>query len=177
MTDIFLKVTGLITRLIHNLAALLLLISVSLTFFQVITRFVFNDPSTWSEVMSRSLMIWAVFLAAAAAFRYGAMISVEVIYRLVPQARHLWLNGAITLMVLVFLSILGWYGYQMTMRVRHQEVALIYISMSWFYAALPTGAVFSIIGVIARFVELVRDERRRREEALEGAEKHPEYAV
>lgn len=176
MTDMFLKVTGGVIRLIHNLAALLLLISVTLTFFQVITRFVFNNPSTWSETMSRSLMIWAVFLAAAAAFRYGAMISVEVIYRLVPPGRHLWLNGGIMVVVLVFLFILGWYGYEMTMRVRHQEVALIYISMSWFYAALPTGAVFSIIGVIARYVELVRDERRQREH-LEGGQEHPEYAV
>lgn len=179
MIDGYLKFERSLTRLIHNLSAILLLISVSLTFFQVVTRFVFDDPSTWSEVMSRSLMIWAVFLGAAAAFRFGAMISVEVVFRLVPRGRQIWLHTLITALILIFLTILGWFGFQMTLRVQHQEAALIYVSMSWFYAALPVGAVFCILSVIARYIELFRkwrDFQDGRGEAPEE-EEHPEYAL
>ena len=55
-----------------------LIIAASLALYQVITRFVFASPSTWSEVITRSAMIWSVFLGVAVAFRHGAMISVEI---------------------------------------------------------------------------------------------------
>lgn len=155
----YLRIERFLTRSAFNIAAFLLLLSVSMTFYQVLTRFILNDPSAWSEIMARSLMIWSVFLGSAAAFRHGAMISVEVIYNLFSPARQIWLHTLVSFLILLFLIILAWYGYQMTLRVRHQEVALIYISMSWFYAALPVGASLSIISVIGRYLVIWSEHR------------------
>ncbi|WP_286804069.1 TRAP transporter small permease, partial [Marinobacter sp. UBA2498] len=80
------------TRLALLGAVVMLVISVTLGFYQVLTRFVFDAPSTWSEVISRSTMIWCVFLGAAPGFRGGFMMSVEVIYKLVPGRKLVWVE-------------------------------------------------------------------------------------
>lgn len=171
MIKIFQNFERILTRFTFSIAAFLLLISVSMTFYQVLTRFILNDPSIWSEVMARSLMIWCVFLGSAMAFRSGAMISVEVIYNFFSPERKIWLHTAVTLIILIFLFILAWFGYQMTLRVWHQEVAMLYISMSWFYAALPVGSAISIISVIGRYLDLLADDENNQSEdqALESS--------
>ncbi|MDQ3460590.1 MAG: TRAP transporter small permease, partial [Deinococcota bacterium] len=150
----------LLTGFVHNLAALLLATSVSLSFYQVITRFVFGHPSVWSEVAARSIMIWFVFLGCAAAFRMGAMIAVELVYRLLPRRLLVPVYSVVTLLTFLALVILAWQGYKMTLRVQLQALAGIWISIAWVYAAIPVGAAFCIVAVLARFVEVVRDPER-----------------
>ena len=67
-------------------AMLLMVIMSGVSFYQVITRFVFEQPSTWSEVTSRSLNIWMVYLGLVAAFRTGSLMAVQM---LVQKARGL----------------------------------------------------------------------------------------
>lgn len=146
-----------LTGLVHNVAALLLAVSVSLSFYQVITRFVFGHPSVWSEVAARSLMIWFVFLGSAAAFRTGAMIAVELVYRLVPRRLLLPLYTVVTGLTLVFFAVLAWQGYKMTLRVQTQTLAGIWISIAWIYAAIPVGSAFGIVAVVARYLEVLKN--------------------
>ncbi|MFP3427245.1 TRAP transporter small permease, partial [Pseudoalteromonas sp. SIMBA_162] len=91
---------------------LMLVISVTLSFYQVLTRFLFNAPSTWTEVASRTSMIWCVFMAAAATFRGGYMMAVEVIYKWMPARLLMMLEVAIVLCCLLVLGGLVHYGIQ-----------------------------------------------------------------
>lgn len=134
------------------IAVAMLAISVTLSFYQVLTRFVFNAPSTWTEVASRAAMIWCVFMAAAATFRGGYMMAVEVVYKVVPSRFLMLLEVAIVVCCLLVLGVLIHYGIQMTMRVSNQTMSGMNISMAWAYAAIPTGASFAIIAVIARLL-------------------------
>lgn len=152
MLSVLLRIEHQLTRLALMVAVLMLVISVTLSFYQVLTRFVFNAPSTWTEVASRASMIWCVFMAAAATFRGGYMMAVEVIYKWLPRRGLLLLEVAIVaccLLVLV-LGVMCYYGILMTLRVSNQVMSGMNISMSWAYAAIPTGAAFAIVSVIAR---------------------------
>jgi TRAP-type C4-dicarboxylate transport system permease small subunit len=55
---------------------------------------------------------------------------------------------------LIFLAILIWYGWGMTMRVRSQNLAGLQVTIAWVYAALPVGSALATLGVIARFIEV-----------------------
>ena len=80
----FLRFEDLTTGLALRLSIAFLVIAASLALYQVTTRFVFGNPSTWSEVITRTAMIWSVFLGVAVAFRHGSMISVEIIQQILP---------------------------------------------------------------------------------------------
>lgn len=152
MLAVFLRFERQLTRLAMLLAVAMLAISVTLSFYQVLTRFVFNAPSTWTEVASRAAMIWCVFLAAAATFRGGYMMAVEVVYKLVPTRFLTLLEVAIVVCCLLVLVVLIHYGIQMTMRVSNQTMSGMNISMAWAYAAIPTGSSFAIVAVVARLL-------------------------
>ncbi|WP_246009078.1 TRAP transporter small permease [Vreelandella nanhaiensis] len=152
MVSWFLRVEHVLTRLALTIAILMLIVSVSLGFYQVLTRFLFNAPSTWSETLSRATMIWCVFMAAAATFRGGFMMAVEVIYKLVPKPTLLALEWFIGLCCLLVLSVLVYYGIQMTQRVSNQTLSALEVSMAWAYAAIPAGSAFAMLAVMARLL-------------------------
>lgn len=128
-------------------------------FYQVIMRFIFNDPSIWSEVASRSLIIWSVFLGAAYCFRRNEMMRVEVIFTVLPESLHKMLEIFIALLCLFFFVLLAWYGYQMGLRVKPQRLAGMDISIAWAYSALPIGAIFASIALIGRLLDPNRQGR------------------
>ncbi|SDK72175.1 TRAP-type C4-dicarboxylate transport system, small permease component [Franzmannia pantelleriensis] len=150
MLAAFLRFEHQLTRLAMAVAIVMLVISVTLSFYQVLTRFVFNAPSTWTEVASRAAMIWCVFMAAAATFRGGYMMAVEAIYKVIPTRFALWLETAIVLCCLLVLGVLIYFGILMTGRVSNQTMSGMNISMSYAYAAIPTGSAFAIVAALAR---------------------------
>ncbi|AXS83331.1 TRAP transporter small permease [Marinobacter sp. Arc7-DN-1] len=152
MLQVFLSIERQTTRLALLGAVLMLTVSVALGFYQVLTRFVFDAPSTWSEVISRSTMIWCVFLGAAPGFRGGFMMSVEVIYKLVPGRRLVWLEVLIAGCCATVLLVLIYFGTAMTFRVQSQMLSGLGISIAWAYAAMPVGAGFALIAVVARLM-------------------------
>lgn len=150
MVSRFLRLEDLTTRLAMTIALAMLVVSVTLGFYQVLTRFIFNAPSTWSEVLSRTTMIWCVFMGAAATFRGGYMMAVELIYKLVPRRGLLALEFAVGACCLLVLGVLVVYGAQMTLRVSGQTLSALQVSMSWAYAAIPVGSAFAMLAVMAR---------------------------
>ena len=141
------------TRVALVLSMAFLVIAASLAMWQVTTRFVFGQPSTWSEVITRSAMIWAIFMGVAATYRHGSMIVMEIIQRSLPHPLGLGLFLVANLLSALFFAILFWQGWGMTERVAAQKLAALEVSIAWVYAALPTGSVFAMIaiaGCIAR---------------------------
>ncbi|QDL94248.1 TRAP transporter small permease (plasmid) [Paroceanicella profunda] len=145
-----------------------LILAACLAFYQVVTRFVFDQPSTWSEVVTRSAMIWAVFLGVAPAFRQGSMIAVEMVQAALPPrpARALFCL-AYGLSILFFLVLL-WQGIGMTGRVARQTLAGVEVSIAWVYVALPVGAVFTLIALAGCLVRELSGEEHRSDPAPEA---------
>jgi|TARA_R110000851_G_scaffold271126_2_gene423716 TRAP-type C4-dicarboxylate transport system permease small subunit len=156
MLQLFFSVERQTTRLALLGAVVMLAVSVTLGFYQVLTRFVFDAPSTWSEVISRSTMIWCVFLGSAPGFRGGFMMSVEVIYKLVPGRRLVWVELFIASACALVLLVLIYFGIAMTVRVQSQMLSGLGISIAWAYAAMPVGAGFALIAVFARLASQIR---------------------
>ncbi|WBU52643.1 TRAP transporter small permease [Paracoccus sp. SCSIO 75233] len=153
------KAAERLISLTHNLAALLLAFASFLVVYQVFTRFVIGHSAGWSEVAARGTVIWMVFMAAGVGFRIGAMISLEFIRGVLPPGPRNILMWVVTGLTLLFLGILAWYGLQMTLRVQNQRIAMLGVSMSWFYAAIPIGCLLAIPGVLlAHFAPVKRNE-------------------
>ena len=140
-------------------ACLMLTIAASLGVFQIITRFVLEQPAEWSEILIRISLIWMVFLGIPAAFRQGAMVSVDVLYRWSPPRMRRVLDWAVSLASLTLIGIIIWWGWDYAQRGSVQTMAgLESVSMFWAYLALPVGGVFSVIGILANLADPQRNE-------------------
>ena len=153
MKTCFLAIERRLTALIIVAACLLLGIASCLGMYQVLTRFIFGQPSTWSEIGIRLAIIWMVMFGVVVAFREGAQISVDLMYRLSGRYQRL-LHLLITTVTLLFLGVIIWYGIDIAWRVRFQEIAgLEFLPMSGGFAALPVGGIFAIFAVIANYLD------------------------
>ena len=140
-------------------ACAMLAVSASLGMFQIVTRFVLEQPAEWTEVMIRFSLIWMVFLAIPAAFRQGAMVSVDVLYRKSPPKMRRVLDWVVSIAAMTLIGIIIWWGWDYAKRGGVQSMAgLESVSMFWAYLAMPVGGVFCIIGILDNLMDPVRME-------------------
>ena len=149
MKNLILRVDQLLTGACYALASALLALIACLGLWQVVARFVFTQPSTWTEESMRRLLIWMVMLGMVVAVRKGALVSVDLMERLSRGTWHQIVRGVITGVHLVFFLVVLWYGVDLVWRVRFQTFASMELSMGWAYLAVPVGSLLAIVATIA----------------------------
>ena len=155
----FLRLERLSTGASMAAACLMLAGAASLGLFQIVTRFVLERPAEWTEVLIRFSLIWMVFLGIPMAFRIGAMVSVDALYRASGPAVRRLLDAVVFLAAVTLMGVILWWGWDYSQRGRVQTVVgLESLSMLWAYLALPVGAVFSLIALVGHLLDPQRNE-------------------
>jgi TRAP-type C4-dicarboxylate transport system permease small subunit len=159
MKNTFLKLERWTTGFSMLVACLMLVIASSLGMFQIVTRFVLEQPAEWTEILIRLSLIWMVFMGIPAAFRQGAMVSVDVLYRWSPIKVRRILDWLVCLAALTLIGVVIWWGWDYALRGQVQSMAgLESISMFWGYVAMPIGGMFCVIGIIGNLLDPQREE-------------------
>ena len=126
---------------------------------QIVTRFILESPAEWTEVLIRFCLIWMVFLGIPTAFRQGAMVSVDLLYRMSGQRMRRVLDTVVAIAAMTLSVIILWWGWDYANRGSVQSmIGLEGVSMFWAYLAMPVGAVFSMIGIIGNWLDPQRME-------------------
>jgi len=153
-----LGIDRIVTNSIWAIAATLMAVVACLGLYQVLVRFVFNQPSPWTEEVIGRLLIWMVALGVVVAFRQGALVSVDLMVR---ASRGSW-RRVVRLVILggslFFLGMLAGVGFDLAWRIRFQTFATLPISISWAYLALPVGAAFSMLALLANYLDPINRE-------------------
>jgi TRAP-type C4-dicarboxylate transport system permease small subunit len=104
-------------RLIDILVKIVLIIFTSLMCFivlwQVISRFILNNPSRWSEEVARYLMIWITFLGASVGVKTASHLGLTIFVKRYKDVRS---RLAVTIFsytcIIIFSLVLVIYGYE-----------------------------------------------------------------
>ena len=159
MKNTLLAVESVTTRFSLFIACLMMAIAATLGLFQVVMRFILEIPAEWTEVLIRFSLVWMVFMGIPYAFRVGAMVSVDVLYRWVGASGKRFFDFVTSLAALILVAVIIWWGWDYSMRGRVQSViGLEEISMFWAYLALPVGGVFCVPAIIANYFDPQRNE-------------------
>lgn len=150
----FLRFEHWSTELATTGACLMMAAAALLAMFQILTRFVLEQPAEWSEILIRMSLIWMVFLGTPIAFRLGSMVSVDVLYRLSSRRFRRALDWAVFIAALALILVIIWWGWDYSLRSRVQSMAgLESISMIWGYIAMPIGGCFCVIALIGNLID------------------------
>ena len=159
MKHLFLQIERWTNQLAMLAACAMLVIAASLGMYQIITRFILETPAEWTEVLIRFSLIWMVFLGIPAAFRQGAMVSVDVLHRHSGPGMRKVLDAIVALAALALIGVVLWWGWDYANRGKVQTmIGLEDVSMFWAYLAMPVGAVFSAIGIVGNWLDPQRTE-------------------
>ncbi|GAB3070725.1 TRAP transporter small permease [Salinicoccus sesuvii] len=138
---------------LRYIVSTLFIVMVSLVFLQVLTRFVINYPISWTEEISRYLMIYIVFLGSALLVRKSAHIAVDFLLEVVnPKAKGI-LDIIVLAVSTVFFGLLLIFGAQLTYIVIGQATPNLQFSMAWAYAAVPLGGLLMFLNALAVLFE------------------------
>jgi TRAP-type C4-dicarboxylate transport system permease small subunit len=151
---LFLRFERATTAAATALACAMLASSAALGMWQIVTRFIIERPAEWTEVLIRFTLIWMVFFGIAQAFRVGAMVSVDVLYRLSRGRFRRGLDVMVMVAALALLAVIVVVGWDYAQRGRVQTViGLEDVTMFWAYVAMPVGGIFSAIAVVGNFLD------------------------
>ena len=154
MRQLYLKIEGGFTAFSMFAACAMLAVASTLGLWQIITRFILERPAEWTEVLIRFSLIWMVFLGIPTAFRLGAMVSVDVLYRWSGKRLRRVLDGVVAVAALLLVAVIIIVGWQYALRGRVQSViGLEDVSMFWAYLALPVGGAFSALAIIGNWLD------------------------
>ncbi len=154
MRDLILKAERGTTALATALACAMLVVAAGLGMWQIITRFILERPAEWTEVLIRFSLIWMVFLGIPMAFRMGAMVSVDVLYRWSGSRMRRFLDTMVAVAALALIAVIVVVGWQYAQRGSVQSViGLENVSMFWAYLALPVGGLFSAVAIVGNWLD------------------------
>lgn len=70
----------------RNLLSFLLLIMVTITFSQVIARYVFNSGAVWALELTTTTFAWLILIGASHGVKIGGHLGVDVLITILPKA-------------------------------------------------------------------------------------------
>jgi TRAP-type C4-dicarboxylate transport system permease small subunit len=125
---------------------------------QVFSRYVLGSAYSWTEELSRFMLIWLVVIAAAVEINRGGHICVTMLTEKFSLPSRRRLDQISLLFILGFSAVLMYYGYQLAMRTMAQRASTLPLSIGAVYLALPVGGLLMAINAVRRMV--YGDDRR-----------------
>ena len=150
------KTKFVLSRILGVLSVILFAVLVCVTVWQVFTRQVLNDPSTWSEELSKILFVWLSFIGSAFLFGERGHIAVDFVARKFPPAAQKALAAFVQVVILFFaLVAMIWGGYLAASIAWSQNLTALPLNIGWVYVIIPIAGVFIAIFALIDLIAVV----------------------
>lgn len=126
--------------------------------YQIVTRYVFNSPSTISEELLTFSFTWMALLSAALVFGKREHMRMEFAVNFLKDKSKIMLNIVSEILVIAFaLTVLIYGGIKITKLTATQITASLGIPMSYVYIIIPITGILIVLYNIININELVKD--------------------
>lgn len=119
------------------LAWICVTLMVSSILFQVVMRYVFNNAQPWPEEVARAFMMWMMALVAAAAYREGSFVAIEMLHDYLPRVVAALLKLVLYIAALIILYYLFTMGLEFFQRGFRSRAASFDMQLAWVYLSMP----------------------------------------
>lgn len=154
------KLTGYITKALGTFLSFLMATMVLDVTWQVFTRFVLRNPSSYTEELARFQLMWVGLLGASYAYRTKAHLGIDVLATKLTGTKRKILEVAINLLVLLFalfvMVVGGMRLVQLTFTLGQVSTALG-VPMGYVYSVLPISGFLMIYFALHFIVETLRE--------------------
>ena len=126
-------------------AGLALVVVVLSACWGVVTRYVTAQPATWSGEVAAIAFAWLVFVGAAAGFKYGMHVAIDMVVALVPASPRRWLMAAADGLVIVFLATLLVLAIEFSIDAWGDPTSVLRLPRSVTYASVVVGSLCMLV--------------------------------
>ena len=147
-------------RAMMGMVFLLVAAMVIVTTLQVVFRVFFN-ALTWSEELSRYLLVWGTFFGATLAYKRGNHIAVTFIVDLLPVRMRTAFRILSFLLSMVFFVIIAVQGMKMIQMQVFQISPAMSLPMKHVYLSIPLSLLVMTIHALSGIFETFYDEAEK----------------
>ena len=122
---------------------------------QVIMRYVFSRPLTWSEEAARFIFVYVSFIGISYVYRQKGHIRMEVVVNLFPQAVRRGLEVLINLGTIALFCYMIPFSFRFIGIQAGVKATATHIPMSIVYTALPLGMALSCVRLLISSLRIV----------------------
>lgn len=135
----------------ENFEGLLLVCMLSLMtlliMMQIIMRYFFNAPLTWSEELCRMLLVWSGFLSIGYCARKGTTICLDTVRAILPANVQRILMNVTTILMIMLLGYLLVGSYRLVIDTARGNAVMagLLIPQYWLYAVPMVGLALGLV--------------------------------
>lgn len=150
------KLRNILDNILKVLCGVSFLAMVALTCWQVLTRYVLKNPSSWSEELVSYLFAWMALLGASLVVGERGHMNIPILVdRVGPKMKKALSVFAEIIACLFAAVILVYGGMQITSLAMGQMTSSLGIAIGVFYVVLPLSGILNIIYTIINIVEII----------------------
>ena len=146
-------------NVLNVLAGVSFIAMVALACWQVFTRYILQNPSSWSEELVSYLFAWMALLGASIVVGERGHMNIPILVdRMGPMARKV-LNIFSEVVGCIFAAVILVYGgVQITTLAMGQMTSSLGVPIGVFYVVLPLCGVINIIYTILNIIGIIKGE-------------------
>lgn len=127
--------------------ALIMAVMVVNVLWQVFTRFVIGNPSSFTDELARYLMIWVGLLGAAYVSGKNGHVAIDVLSNKLSETRQKVLNNFVHILVIVFavlVLLIGGFRLVYITAILGQHSPALHIPLAVVYSVIPLSGLLII---------------------------------
>lgn len=140
--------------------------------YQIVTRYVFNAPSTKSEELLTYGFTWLAMLAASYVFGKREHMRMSFLADKASDKNKIILAIISESIVILFSAIVLIYGgFSITRLTMTQQSASLGIPMGWIYSIIPISGIITVVYNIINIKEILSDLDTVKKQSMKGGVK------
>ena len=151
------QLRNILNRILEFLAAISFLVMVVLTCWQVFTRYVLQNPSSWSEELVSYMFAWMVLLGASIVVGERGHMNIPIVVERMGKGAQLFFSIFSEVVACVFAAvILVMGGVQITSLAMGQMTSSLGVAVGIFYIVLPLSGVLNVVYTILNIYDILK---------------------
>ncbi len=123
--------------------------------WQIFSRWILQNPSTFTDEFLRYVLIWASLLGSAYCFYRDEHLSLDLVKDRVKGTAGVILAVFIEAMVLFFVCYVFIYGGWKLARAAFNFSSVMHLPYSFLYSILPISGIFIVVARILKYLQLL----------------------
>ncbi len=125
---------------------------------QILARYVFNNPLTWTLEVCLTLWLWLVFWTSSFSLRHDEHIRFDMVYLAVSRPIQRWFSAIAALIALIFLiaSLMPTWGFVSFLEIK--KSAALRLPLNWVFMIYPIFLVATCLMFVVRLKKIFMGE-------------------
>lgn len=158
---------NILNKILNVLAGVSLLAMVALTCWQVFTRYILQNPSSWSEELVSYLFAWASLLGASLITGERGHMNIPVIVDKMSEKLQKFFGIVGELIAFAFSAIILVYGgIAITNLAMGQMTSSLGVAVGVFYIVLPLCGVLNMIYTVLNIIDISKGNMEPKKEEV-----------